>query len=90
MTNDTVKRHAYRNTHSTAGRPTEYEIVVAEIRDIYKWHNVYGNPNYYFLMDDGTFYRLVDDYGALNDITHINTTYFDSRAAARRANWRLQ
>lgn len=87
---DTVQRYAYKNTHSTAGRPVEYDIVVADIRDIYKWNNLYGNPNYYFVMNDGTFYRLVDDYGALNDLNHMPYTYFDSRAAARRANWRLQ
>jgi hypothetical protein len=86
----TVTRHAYKNTHSTAGRPDVHEIVVEDIRDIYKWNNVYGNPNYYFVMNDGTYYRLVDDYGALNDLGILNYTYVNSRAEARRADWRLR
>lgn len=84
----TVKRWAYKDTHSTAGRPTEHEIQVSQIRDIYKWHNHYGNPNYYIVMKDGTFYRLVDDYGGTNDID-TPVTYVHSRAEARRADWRL-
>jgi len=85
----TVTRRAYKNTHSTAGRPDTHEIVVADIRDIYKWNNLYGNPNYYFVMNDGTFYRLVDDYGGTNDINTV-VTYVNSRAEARRADWRLR
>lgn len=85
----TIERYAYRNTHSTAGSPQKYEIDVADIDTIYKWHNVYGNPNYYIITRNGDFYRLVDDYGGTNDIEHIDVTYVDSRAAARRSDWRL-
>jgi len=86
---NTITRYGYVNTHSTAGAPTEITIVVADIDRILKWHNVYGNPSYYFILKDGTFIRLVDDYGAMNDIGRLNYTYFDSRAAARRSDWRL-
>jgi len=84
-----VTRHGYRDTHSTAGKPGAHEIDTDQIRDVYKWHNVYGNPNYYIVMNDGTFYRLVDDYGGTNDI-NVVVTYVNSRAEARRADWRLR
>jgi hypothetical protein len=90
MTPTTVERYAYKNTHSTAGRPEKHEIVIADIRDIYKWLNVYGNPNYYIAMNDGTFYRLVDDYGGTNDLNSVPITFVNSRAEARRADWRLR
>jgi len=85
----TVERYGYKNTHSTAGMPAKYEIVVNDIDVLHKWLNYYGNPNYYLIMKDGTFYRLVDDYGATNEIGHVQVMHHDSRAAARRCDWRL-
>jgi hypothetical protein len=85
----TITRYGYKNTHSTAGRGEQHEIVVADISRIVKWHNVYGNPSYYIILKDGTFIRLVDDFGGTNDIEHITVDYYDSRAAARRSDWRL-
>lgn len=85
----TIERYAYRNTHSTAGHPQKYEIVVADIDAIYKWNNVYGNPNYYIVCRNRDFYRLVDDYGGTNNIEHLGTTYVKGRADARRKDYRL-
>jgi hypothetical protein len=85
----TIERYAYKNTHSTAGSPTKYTIAVPDIAAIYKWHNVYGNPSYYFVMRNRDYYRLVDDYGALNGIESLPVTYVNSRAEALRKDHRL-
>lgn len=69
---DIVKRHAYKNTTSEAGSPTEYEIETAKISAIKCWFNTYGNPSYVFHMDNGDTYFLVDDYGAMNNIYHLS------------------
>ena len=66
------KIYAYKNTTSSAGRGVEYEIEQTDIDSIKCWFNFYGNPSYVFHMSNGDTYLLVDDYGAMNDISHLS------------------
>lgn len=64
--------YGYKNTTSSAGRGTYYDIEQKEIDSIKCWFNYYGNPSYVFHMSNGDTYLLVDSYGAMNDINHLS------------------
>jgi hypothetical protein len=61
--------YAYKNTNSSAGSPTKYEIDPKEVRRVNSWVNVYGNPSFGFHMSNGDTYLLIDDYGAPNGLS---------------------
>jgi len=74
-----VERYAYKNTLSEKGSPTKYKLRIKSIRNIYAWTNQWGNPSYGFIMENGDTYLLVDDYGALNDISNVPVKYVNRR-----------
>jgi hypothetical protein len=63
---------ARKNRHDFQGRSTKHTINTDDIISIRVWFNVHCNPSYNFVMEDGTNYILIDDYGAMNDINHIS------------------
>ena len=67
-----LKIFGYKNQSSSKGCGQNYEIDQADIDCIKCWFNVYGNPSYVFHMSNDDMYYLVDDYGAMNDITHLS------------------
>lgn len=64
--------YAYKDTTSEAGSPEEYTINIADIVSSKCWFNSYGNPSYVFHLPYETTYLLVDDYAAMNGVTHIS------------------
>jgi len=64
--------HSYFNTTSSAGLPEKRTIDALEIVRINCWFNFYGNPSYVFHMNNGDIHFLVDDYGAMNGISHLS------------------
>ena len=62
MKNKTVERYAYKNTTSSAGNPTKFDIEVNEIVRVNVWFNFYGNPSYGYLMKNGDTYLMIDNY----------------------------
>lgn len=71
-TPNTVTQYSYLNTNSSKGNGEHREIVVADILYIFNWYNTYGNPSYVFHMENGDTHYLVDAYGAMNNIEHLN------------------
>lgn len=63
--------HGYKNTASSKGKPSEYQIDPLDVASIKCWFNGNGNPSYVFHMNSGDTYYLVDDYDAMNGIRHI-------------------
>jgi hypothetical protein len=53
--------HAYKNTASTAGLPTEYLINMNRITHVRKWFDGNGNASYGYVMMDLTTYLLEHD-----------------------------
>lgn len=64
--------YAYKNTTSQAGKAQYFDVNVNDIDVIKCWFNYYGNPSYVFHMTNGDTYLLVDDYGAMNGISHLS------------------
>lgn len=60
--------YGYKNTSSSAGPCTKYEINPKEIVRVNRWVNFYGNPSYGFIMENGDTYLTIDDYGAENGV----------------------
>ena len=67
-----INIYGYKNTGSSAGRGTRYDIDPLDIQVIKCWFNSMGNPSYVFHMYNDDMYFLVDDYGAMNDIRHLS------------------
>ncbi len=67
-----IKRYAYLNTQSMAGKPKHIELDSTDVTSAYCWVNFYGNPSYTLYLENGDFLYCVDDYGCMNDINHIN------------------
>lgn len=67
-----VRRYGYLNTSSEAGRPKALDFDPRDVTEVRCWTNGLGNPSYTFLFVDGTVLFTVDDYGAMNGITHIS------------------
>lgn len=61
-----------------AGQGETHTLEVDKIQVIKCWFNVCGNPSYVFHMDNDDMYYLVDDHGAMNDLSHM------SRVVVRR------
>lgn len=68
----TTTRYGFVNTTSSAGRPELVEFRPADITEARKWINYYGNPSTTLRFADGRCLYLVDDYGAMNDLGHVN------------------
>ena len=50
-----------------------------DILKINKWHNVYGNPSYGVLMNNGEQFILVDDYGFCPSYADCDVKYVKRR-----------
>ena len=75
-----INIYAYKNTSSMrSGSGIRYDIDPLEIDVIKCWFNSMGNPSYVFHMsNDDTFY-LVDDFGAMNGISHLSRILVDRK-----------
>lgn len=71
MKDKTIMRYAYKNTNSSAGKITEYAIKVSDIVRVHVWVNRYGNPSYGYIMANGDTYLMIDEYGAMNGLSHL-------------------
>ena len=67
-----INIYAYKNTSSMAGSGIRYDIDPLDIDCIKCWFNLYGNPSYVFHMNNNDTYYLVDDFGAMNGISHLS------------------
>lgn len=67
-----LKRRAYLNTHSEAGRPEYIEFNPQDVIRATVWVNSWGNPTYMLHLENGDTLLCVDDYGAMNNLNHIS------------------
>lgn len=61
----------HKNTSSSAGSPKRYLVKPSDVVRANVWRDSNGNPSYGMHMKDGTTYLLIDDFGAMNDLDHI-------------------
>lgn len=77
--------------HWPAGRPNwaainrlqmrNYRILKQHIEFIRKYTSGTGNPSYVFIMANGDWYYLVDDFGALNHLAYVSLNTVRSRSS---------
>jgi len=79
MSATVIKRWGYKNTSSSAGKPTEFYIPVDRVRRVRVWINGNGNPSYTLLLDGGDWIYTVDDFGAMNDLGHVELIVMDRK-----------
>jgi hypothetical protein len=66
-----TSRLGYVNTLSERGSPSRIVFSTNDVIRIRSWCNGLGNPSYCFHLEDGRTILSVDNYGGLNDITHV-------------------
>ena len=79
MSATTIRRWGYLNTSSSAGKQTQFDIPVGRVRYARVWVNSNGNPSYVLLLDNGDWVYLVDDFGAMNDLSHVSAVKMDRK-----------
>ena len=67
-----TSRLGYVNTLSERGGASRIVFNTTDVIRVRSWTNGLGNPSYCFHLEDGRTILSVDDYGGLNDITHVN------------------
>lgn len=71
MTAPGLHRRGYINTTSSAGKPADIVVLPEDVAAVRCWFNSYGNPSYSYRLDNGDVLYLVDDFGAMNGLAHL-------------------
>ena len=72
-------RFGYVNTKSTAGSPERIGVMMNDITKINCWFNSFGNPSYCLHIKGGSTILCIDDYGCMNEITHLGRRVVDRK-----------